>query len=67
LFENVKIPECQLKTTGVGRMGSRKLYGTSGIRGLVNKEFDAEADNPERSLKLVEEYRSKLEGILRAL
>jgi len=48
-------------------MGSRKLYGTSGIRGLVNKEFDAEADNPERSLKLVEEYRSKLEGILRAL
>jgi len=66
LFENVKIPECQLKTTGVGRMGSRKLYGTSGIRGLVNKEFDAEADNPERS-KLVEEYRSKLEGILRAL
>jgi len=64
-------------------MGSRKLFGTNGgvkiwfedksailVRPSGTEpiyRLYAEAKNPGRALKLVEEYSSKLEGILQAL
>jgi phosphomannomutase/phosphoglucomutase len=34
--------ETQLRTTGAGRTSSRKLFGTNGIRGIVNEELTLE-------------------------